>query len=399
MTAKPVLSSDVLDLYNSILRTPDEVDAIVELSRALAGSGTCRQTGASSADVASTGGPSSLSTLLCPLHLVTAGLTVPKIGVVGRPAGGVDVLATIPGYRAALSSDEFERVLSTARYAHTIAGQTWAPADAILFRLRQEQGTQAVPALAIASLLAKKLAGGVGVAGLEARVAAHGNFGATVPEARKNADLYCEVATRLGLLPVVILTNAQVPFQPYLGRGEALTALTLILRGQAQDPWLTSHAALCSKIADVVAHHGHSPAAPGSDPLLNQSSNALAKHLSAQCSSIANLDQRVEIVASHSRTVVRAESDGFVQYNLDRIRDLLLATQAGSGRQPGRRFEYPDASGVRLLSAPWQELRRGDPVLEFRSASGAESSALRELFTVGSSPTDNPNEILEIVGP
>lgn len=392
------LSSDVLDLYNRVLRAPDEVDAIVELSSALAGSGTCRPVGATSVDVASTGGPSSLSTLLCPLHLVTAGLTVPKIGVAGRPAGGVDVLATIPGYRAALSSDEFDRVLSAARYAHTVAGQTWAPADAALFRLRQEQGTQAVPALAIASLLAKKLAGGVGVAGLEARVAAHGNFGATAPEARKNADLYCEVATRLGLLPVVILTNAQVPFQPYLGRGEALTALTLILRGQAQDPWLASHAALCSKIADVVAQHAVSSTESSSDPSLNRASKALDKHLSAQGSSIADLDQKVDDVTSQPRIVVYAESDGFVRYNLDRIRDLLLATQTGPGNQPGRRFIYPDATGVHLLSVPWQELRRGDPVLEFRSPAGAQISALRELFTVGSSAAENPNEILEIVG-
>lgn len=393
------LSGDVLDLYNSVLGAPDKVDAIVELSSALAESGTCRSTGATSVDVASTGGPSSLSTLLCPLHLVTAGLTVPKIGVAGRPAGGVDVLATVPGYRAALSSDEFERVLSAARYAHTVAGETWAPADADLFRLRQEQGTQAVPALAIASLLAKKLAGGVGVAGLEARVAAHGNFGATAPEARKNADLYCEVATRLGLLPIVILTNAQVPFQPYLGRGEALTALTLILRGQAQEPWLASHAALCSKIADVVAQHAGSSTESGSDPSPNRSSNALDKHLNAQGSSIVDLDQRVDHVASQSRIVVYAESDGFVRYDLNRIRDLLLATQAGPGHRPGRGLTYPDATGVRLLSAPWQELRRGDPVLEFRSPAGAKSSPLRELFTVGSSAADNPNEILEIVGP
>ncbi|MFS0913075.1 hypothetical protein AB3M89_14935 [Microbacterium sp. 179-I 3D2 NHS] len=309
------------------------------------------------------------------------------------------MLSTIPGYRATLSSDEFERVLSTARYAHTVAGQTWAPADAGLFRLRQEQGTQAVPALAIASLLAKKLAGGVGVAGLEARVATHGNFGATAPEARKNADLYCEVATRLGLLPIVILTNAQVPFQPYLGRGEALTALTLILRGQAQDPWLASHAALCAKIADVVAQHAGSSTESSSDPSPNRSLNALDKHLNAQGSSIVDLDQRVDHVASQSRIVVYAESDGFVRYDLNRIRDLLLATQASPGHQPGRGLTYPDATGVRLLSTPWQELRRGDPVLEYRSPAGAKSSPLRELFTVGSSAADNPNKILEIVGP
>lgn len=399
MTTTPALPSAVLDLYSGILRAPDDIDAIVELARALAESGRCRPVNVNSADVASSGGPSSLSTLLCPLHLVAAGLTVPKIGVVGRPAGGVDVLGTVPGYRAELSSDEFEHVLSTAHYAHTVAGQTWAPADAILFRLRQEQGTQAIPALAVASLLAKKFAGGVGVAGLEARVAAHGNFGATVSEARKNADLYCEVATKLGLLPVVILTDARVPFQPYLGRGESLTALTLILRGQTQDPWLTSHAALCSKIADIVTRCSRSSKAADGDPSLNAASDAMEENLRAQGSSRADLDQRVELVASHSRTVVHADSDGFVDYRLDRLRALLLATQSGSQPQTGKRSTYPDASGIRLLRAPWQEVRRGEPVLEFRSTAEAETSTLKDLFTIRSTAAANPNEILEVVGP
>ncbi len=60
------------------------------------------------ADVASTGGPSSLSTLLSPLFLRAGGAVVPKLGVPGRPAGGIDCLAQIPGYRTELSAQEVE---------------------------------------------------------------------------------------------------------------------------------------------------------------------------------------------------------------------------------------------------------------------------------------------------
>ncbi len=392
----PILSRTILDLYSQVLQAPGRVDAIAALTSALADSGTRRPISANSADVASSGGPSSLSTLLCPLHIVAAGLTVPKIGVVGRPAGGADVLGTIPDYQVGLSSDEFEHVLLTSRYAHTVADQTWAPADAALFRLRQEQGTQAVPALAIASILSKKLAGGVGIAGLEARVAPHGNFGMTRPEARKNADLYCEVANRLGLAPVVVITDARVPFQPYLGRGEALTALTLVLREQAQDAWLTSHAALCSTIANIVTSNGRASKSSVDTPSLR---HAMEENLRAQGSSIANLDQRLALVASQSRTVVHARSDGFAEYRLDRIRSLLLKTQAYSQHRSSNRSAYPDASGIRLISAPWQEVRCGDPILEFRSTLQPETSTLLELFTIRTTAGANPNEILEVVGP
>jgi pyrimidine-nucleoside phosphorylase len=75
---------------------------IAELARGLASSGAELPPDPCSADLASTGGPTSLSTLLCPLFLRARGLRVPKLSVVGRPAGGVDVLQTIPGFNAAL---------------------------------------------------------------------------------------------------------------------------------------------------------------------------------------------------------------------------------------------------------------------------------------------------------
>ena len=59
------------------------------------------------ADVASTGGPSSLSTILCPLFLRCLGRCVPKLAVSGRPAGGIDVMAQIPGYRTEFKKKRF----------------------------------------------------------------------------------------------------------------------------------------------------------------------------------------------------------------------------------------------------------------------------------------------------
>src|SRR5438309_6583735 len=54
------------------------------------------------ADVASTGGPSSLSTVLCPLYLARGGAIVPTLGVPGRPAGGTDILACVHGFTSSL---------------------------------------------------------------------------------------------------------------------------------------------------------------------------------------------------------------------------------------------------------------------------------------------------------
>ena len=72
---------------------------IAELANWLAASGEQLSPRGRTADLASTGGPGSLSTLWAPAALVASGFLVPKLGVLGRPAGGIDVLSQVPGYR------------------------------------------------------------------------------------------------------------------------------------------------------------------------------------------------------------------------------------------------------------------------------------------------------------
>src|SRR5437868_1759275 len=126
--------SGTLNLINEFarLRTEDSMAPLVaaakrdelgiedmcRLADVLADSGT-RIASASeclAADVASTGAPGSLSTLLCPLYLRAREFVVPKLGVPGRPAGGIDVLAQLPGYRTNLSATDVRRVLDRCGY-------------------------------------------------------------------------------------------------------------------------------------------------------------------------------------------------------------------------------------------------------------------------------------------
>ena len=162
-------------------------DEIARLARVLADSGATLSwpSTVTVADIPSTGGPSSLSTLISPLFLVALGCAVPKLAVIGRPAGGIDVMAQVPYYTITLSRTDVLRIIDRCRYAHFLATTDHAPLDARLFDYRRKTDAVNVPALAIASLLAKKLAVGLAQVGLEVRVAPHGNFGGTWTEARK----------------------------------------------------------------------------------------------------------------------------------------------------------------------------------------------------------------------
>lgn len=390
----------VMSLYKKVLAEQTNVELVAQLALALAESGRRRPLTASTADIASTGGPSSLSTLLCPLFLVDMGYTVPKIGVEGRPAGGIDVLGTIPGYVTSLGQDAFELALATAGYAHVVAGGTWAPADSALFRLRQQESTQAKPALVVASLLAKKLAAGVRIAGLEARVAKHGNFGSTMEQAHASAGLYCEVAALLGLKPIVAITNGEVPYQPYIGRGEALTALSMLLNNESSNPWLAQHAQFCYELASTLAK-----AAPlnGSGHHLSGLglANAMTANLEAQGSSLSSMRSRVAEVGNQQVHLVRAESAGFAHYDLESIRNWVLNSTARERDRTvlGRSVppSYPDVAGATLLVPPWERVTRGESLVSLRSSQRAWDPSGAPMVTILPAPDEHPNTVYEVL--
>ncbi|MBS0222699.1 MAG: hypothetical protein JSR91_18375 [Proteobacteria bacterium] len=333
---------------------------IATLAKEMAASGQTLTHIGKTADVASTGGPSSLSTLLCPLFLRLAGFAVPKLGVPGRPAGGIDVLSRIPNYRIRLSTEGVSAILERCGYAHFVAGEMIAPLDAELFALRQRVGAQAVPSLVVASLLSKKIAVGVRRAGLDVRVAPHGNFGSNFETARKNARLYCRVALALEIEARCILTDATRPYQPYIGRGESLLALSRLFAGRAE-PWLQRHADACTWMADVTI--GADP-----DPKPTRSLYAtFADNVEAQGGSLDGFESTANDIAEGHKITLCAPRSGFPCVDLNRLRHLITARQS----QRGEDGDYPDPAGVILLMESDRLVAKGDPIMTVRASSTA----------------------------
>lgn len=278
-----------------------------------------------SADVASTGGPSSLSTLLCPLYLRALGYTVPKLAVPGRPAGGIDVFAQIPGYKIEFTAAEVNSLLRKSGYVHFLASRYFVPLDAALFSFRRQSNKINIPGLAIASLLAKKKAAGVSLVGLDVRVALHGNFGQSREAASQNACRFCRVASLLGCQALCFLSDASNPYQPFIGRGESLVALFQILSGQA-DTWLRKHDDMCYAMAHrlaLIKSIGDCSVRPTPKTLLS----VLNENLEAQGSSSDQFEQYVFDIQNKHRLRITAPSDGFLHVNLESLRTVIVYLQ------------------------------------------------------------------------
>lgn len=362
---------------------PRDPDWAANLAQVLAASGAKFEAlGRRTADVASTGGPSSLSTLLCPLFLRVAGLCVPKLGVPDRPAGGIDCLAQVQGYKTALTEIELRRVIEECGYAHFVAAGRFAPLDARVFRLRQQHGLQDVPVLVAASLLSKKLAADVSTAGLDIRVAPHGNFGCTFEEARSNAQMYEQAAAQLDISGRPMLTDGSAPYQAYIGRAEALAALVTVFDGTA-DGWLQEHVEQCRRLSVAAVPDESAAIERATEEQLRQAFNA---NLVAQGASYDAFLSAAGRGATGHGAEISAERDGAVAVSLEGIRRTLVAVQEMDGA--GGRF--PDPAGVILRKRPGEVVRRGEVIATVRvDVPGRRDDVVHQLkaaIRVGEAP-------------
>jgi len=350
---------------------------ILYLATSLAHSGTMLAACHSSAtDIASTGGPSSLSTLLTPLMLVAAGRVVPKASVPGRPAGAIDVMAQIPKYRTILTENQVVRALSTSGFAHFLAQDTFVPRDGQLYSYRRKSDQVNIPALAIASLLSKKLAVGLMTVGLDVRVAPFGNIGRSWKDARVWAESFCRVSALAGVRARCFLTDGTRPYQPFIGRGEALVALGEVLAGTAC-PQLRDHYVQCAVMAGRLTGQSLDAFTPAHlEP-------CFTAHLADQGTCIESFWTAVEDLKNSHTIAMRAEAAGFLHIHLDVLRRALVAMQTQHATPD---TDFPDPIGVTLRRTTGDNVSVGDVLCMIRLNGPGVSEAIsyiRPAFRIG----------------
>ncbi|MCR6659733.1 MAG: hypothetical protein NVV72_10430 [Asticcacaulis sp.] len=259
----------------------------------------------------------------------------------------------IPGYRTSLSGKQVAAVIEACGYAHFEA-KTIAPMDNEFFHYRQQNDAQAIPALVIASLLSKKISVSVERAGLDVRVSDCGNFGKNFDDAAANAKRFVRVAEILGLTATCVLTDGGYAYQPYLGRKESLLALNRVITGSACK-WLTRHADQCKDLAAAVA--GERSVGPG------EIAKVFDENIVAQGGSKEALQDLLEKLVVDHRIMVNARQNGYVRYDLGRLRAAMVKYQ----NRPHLTSKYSDPVGIILKSEDGEYVELGQPILSIRN--------------------------------
>ncbi len=169
-------------------------------------------------DKHSTGGVGDKTSLLIAPIVAAAGLSDPMISgrSLGHTGGTLDKLETIPNFRTQLPLAEFLSIVRQCGFAMGGQTPTLVPADRILYELRDHTGTVESPYLITASIMSKKLAGGLNALVLDVKTGS-GAFMKKYEDAQLLAHLMVETGELAGARTVALLTDMSQPLGRFAG--------------------------------------------------------------------------------------------------------------------------------------------------------------------------------------
>src|SRR5258708_7319157 len=187
-------------------------------------------------DKHSTGGIGDKTSLILAPVVAAGGVTVAMISGrgLGHTGGTLDKLEAIPGFNVNLSLDEFRRVLRECGMG--LIGQTAeiAPADKIIYALRDVTSTVENIGLICASIMSKKLAEGIDAVVVDVKTGS-GAFMKKEEGSIRLAEVMVETGKRMGKKVVALITDMDQPLGRMAGHSNEVAESVEVLKGRGPD--------------------------------------------------------------------------------------------------------------------------------------------------------------------
>ncbi len=372
---------------------PSETDA---LTAALLHSGRVfdwSDLGRPVADKHSTGGVGDkISLVLAPL-VAACGVLVPMVSGrgLGHTGGTLDKLEAIPGFKTQLSADAMHRQLDTVGVVMVGQGPDLAPADGMLYALRDVTSTVEFEPFIVSSIVSKKVAEGAQAVAYDVKCGS-GAFMKTRKAAARLARRLVDTTRALGRRGVALVTDMNQPLGVAVGNAlEVRESVDVLLgRGPADVRELTLELA-----ASMLTCAGAEPdlfAARGRARHALDSGGAWLRFLAmveAQGGDRGCVERPDGLAHAPVRAPVKAARTGCIQA-IDTFALGELAVTLGAGRRAKEDAVDPRV-GLMIHARLGGQVRAGDTLAELHLASDDPGAAVRAAacFSIGdaTSPT------------
>jgi pyrimidine-nucleoside phosphorylase len=357
--------------------------------------------GRPSADKHSTGGVGDkVSLILAPL-VAACGVLVPMVSGrgLGHTGGTLDKLESIPGFRTQLSPEAMRRQLDTVGVVMVGQGPDLAPADGLLYALRDVTSTVEFEPFIVSSIVSKKVAEGAQAVAYDVKCGS-GAFMKTREAAAHLAGRLVATTRALGRRGAALVTDMSQPLGEAVGNAlEVEESVEVLLgRGPADVRALTLELAAVMLVG--AGAEGDRVAALARASRALESGAAWERFLAmveAQGGERPAVEEPGRMPQAPVRTPVRAGRAGMIEA-IDTFAMGELAVAIGAGRR-AKEDEVDPRVGLVVRVRLGAAVRAGDILAELHLAAEDPGAVARAAacFTIGDRAPAVPPLVLERV--
>ena len=353
-------------------------------------------------DKHSTGGVGDKTSLVVTPIVATLGVKVAKMSGrgLGHTGGTVDKLEAIPGFKTDLPTEEFEEIVNRVGIAIVGQNATLAPADKLLYALRDVTATVDSLPLIVSSIMSKKLAADDDCVVLDVKTGS-GSFMKTKEQSRELAEWMVAIGKAAGKRMRALITDMDRPLGYAIGNSLEVIEAIDTLKGKGPEDLTELSIALASHML-VISDRGNYEECERNVRRVIESGEALMTFANMVEAQGGNkewiLNPEPFPVATHSMEV-KAETSGYIT-GVDTEGYGTASLLLGAGRNTmADKIDF--SAGIKLVKKTGDKLEKGDTIAilytseEHRFAAAAKR--LIDATHIGSSKPDDAPLIYDIV--
>jgi pyrimidine-nucleoside phosphorylase len=333
-------------------------------------------------DKHSTGGVGDKTSLIIAPIVASAGVYVPMISGrgLGHTGGTLDKLESIPGFRTDLSLAESIRVLK--KCGTVLIGQTKeiAPADKLIYSLRDVTATVESIPLITASIMSKKLAEGIDGLVLDVKTG-NGAFMKSYSDSINLTNSLIITAKSFNKNVIAFITDMNQPLGNYIGNWLEVYESIQVLRGKVKNDLYS----LSIKLAGAMIYLGKKAKSIKEGELIAKQKiengdafNKFLEIVKLQGGNVNYINNPDRYPKPKVLRKVKAIQYGFVK-EMDTYKIGMTSLELGAGRRTKEDKIDPKA-GIILYKKIGDFINKGEIICELHSNSKAKIRLAEEMI-------------------